>query len=235
LRKWNKENIANEIRRMFEAGENLNYANVAQAQVALLRAATRYFGSWRIAVEFAGLNYDEIRRYKTWSRDRIVERIQELHEKGEDLSWRHVSTQVDPQLAAAATKHKHFGSWRNAVASAGLDYGTIRRYREWDENTITQKLRELHEQGIDLNAKSMEEYDITLITAARRRFDSWDRALTAAGLDFKKIVLRSPFKRRKTLQKLEEAAAADAQRRARGNGNGRPLANRKPILETTAA
>src|SRR5579871_646392 len=171
VRKWNKETIGNEIRRMFESGENLNYANVAQEQVALLRAATRYFGSWRLAIEFAGLNYEDIRRYKTWSRDRILERIRELNEKGEDLSWRHVSTKVDPQLAAAATKRKHFGSWRNAVSAAGLDYGLIRRYREWDEEKIKSSLRELHEKGVDLNAKNMEEYDITLITAARRRFD----------------------------------------------------------------
>ena len=207
-----------EIRRMFESGENLNYANVAQEQVALLRAATRYFGSWRLAVEFSGLNYEDIRRYKTWSRDRIVERIRELSEKGEDLSWRHVSTKVDPQLAAAATKKKHFGSWRNAVVAAGLNYSQIRRYREWDENTITQKLREIHEQGIDLNAKNMEEYDITLITAARRRFESWDRALTAAGLDYKKIVLRTPFKRRKTIAAEGQEIAPKA-RRANGNGH----------------
>jgi hypothetical protein len=234
LRKWNKENIAGEIRQMFEIGENLNYANVAQEQVALLRAATRYFGSWRVAVEFAGLNYDDIRRYKTWSRDRIVERIKELHTQGEDLSWRHVSTQVDPQLAAAATKRKHFGSWRNAVAAAGLDYGLIRRYREWDENTITQRLRHLHEQGVDLNAKNMEDFDITLITAARRRFESWDRALTAAGLDFRTIVLRSPFKRRKTGGRSETGKAA-AQRHAAANGNGRHAASEAPVLETSAA
>ncbi|HLK55770.1 MAG TPA: hypothetical protein VKU00_04360 [Chthonomonadaceae bacterium] len=197
MRKWSKETIGLEIRRMFEIGENLNYAHIAQEQVALLRAATRYFGSWRLAVEYAGLNYEDIRRYKTWTRDRILERIRELYDKGEDLSWRHVSTKVDPQLAAAATKHKHFGSWRGAVSAAGLDYAQIRRYREWDEDTITTRLRELHAKGVDLNAKSMEDFDITLITAARRRFDSWDKALTAAGLDYKKIVLRSPFKRRR--------------------------------------
>lgn len=214
---------------MFDAGENLNYSNVANEQVALLRAATRYFGSWRIAIEFAGLNYEDIRRYKTWTRDRIIERIQELNDKGEDLSWRHVSTQVDPQLAAAATKRKHFGSWRSAVAAAGLDYNIIRRYREWDEVTITQKLRELHEQGVDLNAKSMEEYDITLITAARRRFDSWDKALTAAGLDFKKIVLRSPFKRRKAGRggQSEEAPAHRAQNRAHQGDEERHIRERE--------
>jgi hypothetical protein len=189
---------------MYESGEDLNYAYVAQEHVALLRAATRYFGSWRGAIEFAALNYDDIRRYKSWDRDRILERIRELHEKGEDLSWRHVSTRVDPQLAAAATKRKHFGSWRSAVSAAGLDYGQIRRYREWDADTIKQRLQQLHDQGIDLNAKHMEEYDITLITAARRRFDSWDKALTAAGLDYKQIVLRAPFKRRSTLSVTTE-------------------------------
>jgi len=203
---------------MSKQGEDLNYAAVAADQVALLRAATRYFGSWRSAVEFAGLDYDEIRRYKTWSKDRIVERIKELHGKGEDLSWRHISTQVDPQLAAAATKRKHFGSWRSAVTASGLDYGTIRRYKEWDASTITQRLQELHEQGIDLNAKNMEEYDITLITAARRRFESWDRALTAAGLDFKSIVLRTPFKRRKSAKTAQEVTAGTESRRGAGNG-----------------
>ena len=196
MRKWTKESIGLEIRAMYEAGINLNYAKVAMEHVALLRAATRYFGSWRAAVEFSGLSYDDIRKYKSWTRDRIIARIKELDEQGEDLSWRHVSTKVDPQLAAAATKRKHFGSWRKAIVDSGLDYNAIRRYREWDANTIISKLLELNEQGIDMNAKYMEEYDITLITAARRRFDSWDKALTAAGLDYKKIVLRAPFKRR---------------------------------------
>ncbi len=197
MRKWSKQSIATEIVRMHNADDDLNYASIAQEHVALLRAATRYFGSWRSAVEFSGLNYEEIRKYKMWTRERILERIRELHAKGVDLSWRHISTVVDPQLAAAATKRKHFGSWRSAIQSAGLNYSDIRRYREWDEEAVIQRLRELHHEGRDLNAKSVEQYDITLITAARRRFDSWHRALEAAGLDYKQIVLRKPFKRRK--------------------------------------
>ncbi len=208
MRKWSKDSIGEEINRLFKDGENMNYASIAQNQVALLRAATRYFGSWRAAVDYSGLDYESIRRYKTWSKERIVERIKQLHADGEDLSWRHVSTQIDPQLAAAATKTKHFGSWRGAVTAAGLDYKTIRRYREWDEETILNELKALHSQGRDLNAKSIEDYDITLITAARRRFESWDRALTAAGLDYRKIVLREPFKRRR--QKEQDAATAEA-------------------------
>ena len=60
---------------MHKEGEDLNYANIAQNEVALLRAATRYFGSWRAAVDFSGLSYENVRKYKTWSRERILDRI----------------------------------------------------------------------------------------------------------------------------------------------------------------
>lgn len=203
MRKWSKEAIAEEIARLHQANENLSYADVAQKHVALLRAATRYFGSWRAAIQHAGLDYESVRKYQTWTSERILDRIRELHAAGTDLSWRHVSTVVDPQLAAAATKRQHFGSWRGAIEAAGLDYSKIRRYQQWNEQTIIEKLRELHSQGVSLNAKNMEELDITLITAARRRFDSWHCALEAAGLDYKQIVLRRPFKRRRKEDRQE--------------------------------
>lgn len=194
-RKWSKDSIGMEIRSMYESGENLNYSSVAQSNLSLLRAATRYFGTWEAAVNFAGLDYSQIRRYKSWTRDRIVERIRELNEQGVDLSWRNVCLNVDPQLAAAATKKSHFGSWREALEASGLDYDSIRRYREWDDERVLQMVREMHARGAGLNAKNMELEDITLITAARRRFDSWHQALTAAGLDYRDIVQRAPFKR----------------------------------------
>lgn len=194
-RKWSKESIGLEIVSMYESGENLNYASIASNNLALLRAATRYFGTWEAAVRFAGLDYDSIRRYKSWSRDRIVARIKELHSQDVDLSWRNVCLNVDPQLAAAATKKSHFGSWREALEASGLDYDAIRRYREWDGDRILDMVREFHKDGKELNAKNMEIEDITLITAARRRFDSWHETLTAAGLDYREIVQRAPFKR----------------------------------------
>ena len=195
-RKWSKESIAMEIVSMYESGENLNYSSIANTNLSLLRAATRYFGTWEAAVNFAGLDYDWITcRYKSWTRERIVARIQELHKQSVDLSWRNVCLNVDPQLAAAATKKSHFGSWREALEASGLDYDSIRRYREWDDERVLKMVREFHARGKGLNAKSMEQEDITLITAARRRFDSWHQALTAAGLDYRQIVQRAPFKR----------------------------------------
>ncbi len=193
--RWSRESIALEILSMYESGENLNYSAVADNNLTLLRAATRYFGTWEAAVRFAGIDYDNIRKYRSWTRERIVSRIRELHEQGTDLSWRNVCINIDPQLAAAATKKSHFGSWREALEASGLDYDTIRRYKEWDDDRVLDLVKELYSQGKDMNAKNVEHEDITLITAARRRFDTWHQTLIAAGLDYRQIVQRAPFRR----------------------------------------
>lgn len=208
--KWNKETIAGEILRRHQAGLDLSYSAMSKEDLPLLRAATRYMGSWQEAVEYAGLNYDDIRKYRSWTNERIIDRIRELFAKGEDLSWRHVSLTLDPSLAAAATKKSHFGSWRAALDAAGLNYDDIRRYRDWSDDEVLRRVRDLYAQGKPLNAKSMEKEDITLITAARRRFPSWDRTLVAAGLNYRDIVLRAPFTRKRKASTRGQASVSAA-------------------------
>ena len=206
--RWNRETIAGEILRRYDAGLELSYSAMSKEDLPLLRAATRYMGSWQAAVEFAGLNYDDIRKYRSWTKARIIDRIRELFAKGEDLSWRHVSLTLDPSLAAAATKKSHFGSWRSALDAAGLDYDDIRRYHDWSDDEVLRRVKDLYAQGKALNAKSMEKDDITLITAARRRFPSWDRTLVAAGLNYRDIVLRAPFTRKRKSVSVRPGSSA---------------------------
>jgi hypothetical protein len=212
LRKWDQASITNEIAEMHRLGENLSYVDVARRRVALLRAATRYFGSWKAAVEDAGVAYDDVRKYHSWTRECIVERIRDLQARGVDLSWRHVSSVVDPRLAAAATKRKHFGSWRKALEAAGISYKEVRRYRQWTDEAIIEGIRARYTAGLELNAKSVEDSDIALITAARRRFETWHKALEAAGLDYRVIVLRRPFRRRRKAQGLAAEPVGTASR-----------------------
>ena len=200
--KWSQDSIGAEILHRFESGFDLSYSGMTKDALPLLRAAARYFGSWQNAVESVGLDYDSLRKYKTWTNDKIVERIRELYAQNADLSWRHVSLTLDPSLAAAATKKSHFGSWREALDAAGIDYDAIRRYKDWSEDEVLRRIRDRYAQGELLNAKTMEKNDITLITAARRRFPSWDKTLTAAGLDYKNIVVRAPFRRKRKTESV---------------------------------
>ena len=227
MTKWSETSIAAEILRRHASGLDLSYSAVSRDDLPLLRAATRYMGSWEAAVEFAGLDYNDFRKYRSWTNDRILDRIRELYAKGDDLSWRHVSLTLDPSLAAAATKKSHFGSWRAALDAAGLNYDQIRKYRDWSNSEVLRRVRDLYAQGEPLNAKSMEKQNITLITAARRRFPSWDRALSAAGLDYKEIVQRTPFKRKRqapgTLHGSQNTSHQNAVLEAAGKARrGRP-------------
>lgn len=192
--RWTRDEIAMEILSLYAEGAPLHYGSMAREHPVLLRAAHRHFGSWRSAVEFAGLSYDEVKRYRTWTRARILARIQELHRQGVDLSWRNVSTRVDPRLAAAATKPNRFGSWRRAIEEAGLDYDQVRRYREWTPERIVAEVRRLVAEGWLLNSKEAQTHQIDLFAAALRQFGTWDDALRAAGLDASQIRLRSPYR-----------------------------------------
>jgi HNH endonuclease len=181
--RWSREEIGLEILRMYAVQEPLNYGDVQKNHLRLLRAATRYFGSWKNAVEYAGLDYDRIRRYRVWTTERIIERIQQYHREGRDLSWRHVSTVLDPPLAAAAIRPHRFGSWERALEAAGLDYRTIRRHRRWDPDEVVEELRRLHSEGASLRVTDAAEQCPALVAAARRRFDGWYEAVEAAGLE----------------------------------------------------
>jgi len=172
-----------EILRLYAAGEELNYGSVQQNHLKLLRAATRYFGSWKDAIEFAGLSYEEIRRYRVWSEDRILSTIRKYHKEEKDLSWRHVSTVLDPPLAAAAIRSNRFGSWQKALEEAGLDYEAIRKHRHWDDDLVINEMRALAERGESLRVSDVTETHPALVAAARRRFEGWYDAVEAAGFD----------------------------------------------------
>jgi hypothetical protein len=188
--RWTRKAIVEEVRRLHSEGAELSYAAAEQQHLNLVRAATWHYGSWRIAVEASGVDYDSVSKYQRWGRRRIIERIRELHAQGKDLSWREVSTHLDPALAAAALRPNGFTSWRDAIAAAGLDIESIARYQHWTPERIVGEIKALHEAGSPLSSKMAQMQHQGLFCAARRYFGTWDAALEAAGLDASAIRLR---------------------------------------------
>jgi len=81
----------------------------------LVEAARIRLGGWRHALRLAGvLAPDENWRHKSvWTRQRVIEAIQDLHVQGIPLN-----AKKNKLLAAAA--RRRFGSWHAARAAAGL-------------------------------------------------------------------------------------------------------------------
>jgi len=128
--RWTREAIIRETHDLHTAGESLKTRNIRRLGYGgMLAAAYRdpSLGSWRAAVEAAGLNYEEAAaRRRKWTRPRIVATITQLHQQGEDLSYAGMK-QHHPYLLVAARRADNFGSWQTAIEAAGLDYEQVAR------------------------------------------------------------------------------------------------------------
>ncbi len=204
---WSHESITDSIKEMEARGKPIYSSYVHEHYPTLHRAAFRYFGNWETAVTAAGFNYDDIRRTKRWSRDKIVEQIKKAHAEGTDLSWRAASTGKISALAYAAICDRHFGSWGKALRAAGLNEDDIRRYHRWDEREIQHKILTAYSRKADLNAKAAEDRDPLLFHAAVRTYGSWRGALQSCGLDYHSIALRSHLSGDEVLNALRDLQA----------------------------
>ncbi|MHB9130360.1 MAG: hypothetical protein ACYDBB_04605 [Armatimonadota bacterium] len=165
---WTRETVIAAIRGEARAGQDLSYSQVEKRVPSLLRAAERVYGHWSAAVESAGFDYEEIRRYRLWTRERVIERIRMWYDRGEDLSWRHVSLTLDPSLAAAALHAGRFESWNEALRATGLQPEDIRRYRQWSLTTIHEELEDLASMGISLDQDTLANKAPDLLAAIYR-------------------------------------------------------------------
>lgn len=202
--RWTAEQVLAEIRAWKERGEPLYANHVRLNYQELLAASIRYYGSWRKAVETAGIPYDEVRKYRKWSQETIIQEIRELHTRGVDLSFRAMALSQYNSMVYAAIRPKYFGSWKAALEASGLESEEIYRYRSWEEADILEEIRRLKSEGADLSSKSMDESSNRLIATARRRFGNWGQALERAGINYDEIRRRKRWSRESLVEGILE-------------------------------
>ena len=186
--RWTRRTIIEEIRQLNAVGEELNYSSAEENHLNLVRAAAWHYGTWKRAIETAGLSYDDVSKYRRWSKERIIAGIREYQAAGGDLSWRVISAEGAPALAAAAVRvNVGFDTWYDAVTAAGIDYEKVARYRHWTPERVVKEIQELAEKEAPLSSKLVQGNHPPLYNAAKRRFGQWDDALIAAGINPDKV------------------------------------------------
>lgn len=191
-RKWSREKIISDIQALANAGHSLSTRSMAELGYSGMVTTSykpEYFGSWRNAIVAAGLDPKQVcRRKRKWTKEHILERIQELHKAGEDLS--HSAAKRNHQyLVVVAINKRFFGSWRNAIAAAGIDYERVSKHEYWSKDRICERIRELYSQGESLSHEDAKRHHGALVSAASspRYFGSWGAAIRAAGIEYDTI------------------------------------------------
>lgn len=117
--------------------------------------------------------------YRRWTKETIIQEISLIP----DYSAKSVQ-RLRPELYGAAVRH--FGSWKKAVECCGLDYFTARKKRPlgyWTQETVIKSIANLEQK----HSAYVRKKHADLYNAALRTFGSWEKAIVAAGLDYKSI------------------------------------------------
>lgn len=177
VQRWDREVVIRRIQEHAAQGHDLSAHRMAAIDAPLVGSAPRYLGSWDEALRAAGYDPEQIRQTRQWTPERVIERIQELHRAGADLSDQTASA-YDSGLYGVA--RGHHGNWGAAVEAAGIDYSETRRTREWTLQATRAELRRMVRYGVPLMAGSRYA---GLMDAIQRHFVDMAGAHRAAGAE----------------------------------------------------
>ncbi len=146
-----------------------------------------------------------------WDKPKILVKIKQLHHAGRDLSYNAMCRRMQSLVSAAAY---HFGSYRDAVIQAGIDYAEVTRRPRWSRKGIIQVIKQAYRDGEDLHWSAVVQRRDELGKAAfaslqPRLFRKWDRALTAAGLDPDEIARYRKWNRTEIASELRRMSMED--------------------------
>jgi hypothetical protein len=133
-----------------------------------------------------------------WTREEIIRRILDLDAKGYPLTVGRPG--VSPALYQAGSRI--FGSWRNALLAAGLSPDRGNCDERWPPAKILMVIRNLSRRRRPLRKRELEERFGNLVSAARRVFGSWSKAILASGVDPAKLRRVAPWTRERILETL---------------------------------
>jgi molybdenum-dependent DNA-binding transcriptional regulator ModE len=188
---WDAKTIKAELRRRHRRGDDLSQTGIRGDPI--FSACFRHFGSYRKAVEEAGIDYQTVwrRRFTKWNCGSVVRELKKRARGGEDV-WSRGLRVTDSSLHAAAIHW--FGSYRAAVEAAGLNYDKICHCipNTWNREAVIAEIQRLHRKSRPLHHARLERTEPRLVIAMYRYFGSFGNAIQAAGIDYSTVRVRAP-------------------------------------------
>jgi len=135
-------------------------------------------------------------KFRVWTNKLITDTIKNLYLEGKPLNIAYVSDDKHSALVSSAKSKVHFGSWRNAVEFAGIDYDEVLKLgyvnrniltKKWNKESVIEKILKFNEVGIPLSDSFINHNHTDLYRAGLRYCDNWRNAIRLAGLNYNEI------------------------------------------------
>jgi hypothetical protein len=121
-----------------------------------------------------------------WQPEMITQHI--LARSGKEQLNSHYYATTYPDVYAAAGRV--FGSWKETIEAAGLNYSKIRKYKSWTRHAVLEAIRKAYAKGKPINSKAMQDHNKPLYMAAIRRFGNWGNAIKAIDINYGSVRVR---------------------------------------------
>ena len=147
---WSREYLVDYLIYKHERGEDLSPWTLYRNEPAVHANTKKYFGSYRAAIEAAGIDYRKIRVIdltEQWTPAKVLERIRKLHRQRPLTSTGDIRRR-DSRLYDRC--HHYFGGVVPAVEAAGIPYVrlTARRFRRWTKPVVIRTIQALDNAGV---------------------------------------------------------------------------------------
>lgn len=175
--KWSRERIIRHILERQAKGQSLTVGGEG-FDLLLYNAARRIFGSWRNAIQAAGIPPEHVLTWGRWSPAKILMVIRNLARRHRPVNTVQLEQRYGTMLSAA---RRHFGSWTKAVLAAGVDPTRLQRVVPWNQERVIEAILTRALRNESLAPRFVQPR--SLVDAGQRFFGGWAAAVTAAGLD----------------------------------------------------
>lgn len=178
--RWTREGIIRAIQDRHRTHKGVYYAALGEGGENLYAAGQRLFGTWKAALQAAGVPAEAWRAPRKWSWGRVVEAIREMHRAGKPVYMKEVKRE-NPSLYSAAFIHGK--GWHAALQAAGIPKEVRDAPKKWAPERVLGMVRERFQAGKPLNFTAVWPIEGgALYAMGCKYFGSWKATLRAAGI-----------------------------------------------------
>jgi len=174
--------ILSHIRRLAEGGQPPTATEFRQDPDAPSAALVAHrFGSWNNGVKMAGLEPRPRGAGQTHSDEELLDHIRRLADGGSPTAHEFKSDERAPSLWMVEDR---FGSWTEAVETAGFEPAIKGRGRAYSDEEILNHIRRLAEGDQPPMVEELtSDEDAPSLGTVRNQFGSWSEAVETAGFE----------------------------------------------------
>ena len=179
--RYTADRVIRSVQSYCRSRNSLTAIAVRRHEYRLYSAACRHFGTWRKALQAAGVDVTRLRSAKARPHDKqkVVEDLRQWQSAGHSLHFRDILLE---NHALAIVARDVFGSWQRVMAALAEAPPSPARPQKWDPPRVIEAIRKRQQEGKSLRHTAVYYEDQAVLSAARRHFGSWHAALVAAGV-----------------------------------------------------